>query len=130
MSNDKPCAIATIKFYANKHVEVKLTDIANVTPRSLDIASNILGKTYRGMRHAHNARMHKEARETAANAEQKTKEDEAKYHEEVDAKNLVLAKEAVKAAGNMPKPDLSPVETEETPPDAANESDGDAPLAA
>ena len=49
MSNDKPCAVATVKFYANKHVEVELSTIRNITPRTLDIASHIMLKTKSSM---------------------------------------------------------------------------------
>lgn len=43
-------AVATITFYANKHVEVELSSIKGITPRTLEIAGNILHKTYRGLK--------------------------------------------------------------------------------
>ena len=109
MSNDKPCAIATIKFYPNKHVEVELDSIATITPRTLDIASNILGKTYRGMKHAHNAQEHRKAREVKKEAEDQIAKDEAEYHEKYDAEQAELAA----AAASMPK--ATPAPKEEVP---------------
>jgi len=68
MSNDKPTAVATIKFYPNKHMEVTLSSIKNITPRTLDIASNILLKTYRGNKAKFIANEHKKARDKKAKA--------------------------------------------------------------
>ena len=96
MSNDKPTAIATIKFYHNKHVEVSLDTIRGITPRTLDIASNILLKTYRGMKGAFIAAEHKKFREDkAARLKQEAKTDKS-FHKKEDKRLLDAAKEKFK----------------------------------
>ena len=92
MSNDKPCAVATIKFYPNKHVDVELSDITNITPRTLDIASNLLMRKFRGMRGAYNAAMHKRAREERQEVEDKAVTDNIAFH---DAEDKRLAEAAL-----------------------------------
>lgn len=84
MSNDKPSGVATIKFYPNKHVEVELSSIQNITPRTLDIASNILGKTYRSMKHKFIAGEHRKAREAKIAADEKAEADEIAFHKAED----------------------------------------------
>lgn len=95
MSNDKPCAVAVIKFYANKHVEVELSTIKNITPRTLDIASHIMLKTYRGMKAKFIADEHKQRRKDVAEAEAKTVKDEAAWHEAEDERLRLAALEDV-----------------------------------
>ena len=99
MSNDKPTAIATIKFYANKHVEVNLSSIKNITPRTLDIASNILMKTYRGMKGKFIADEHRKAREDKAKAEAEKKAADAEYHKKEDER---LTADMPKGSANDP----------------------------
>lgn len=93
MSNDKPTAIATIKFYQNKHVEVSLDTIKGITPRTLDIASNILLKEYRGMKGAFIANEHKMAREAKAKLEEKEAKTDKSFHKKEDKRLLESAKE-------------------------------------
>lgn len=100
MSNDKPTSIATIKFYPNKHVEVELSSIRNITPRTLDIASNILLKTYRGNKAKFIAGEHRKAREDAAQKEIDDAKAAKKFDDE-EAKRLEIA--TAKALGTMPK---------------------------
>ncbi len=96
MSNDKPSAVATIKFYPNKHVEVELNTIQHITPRTLDIAANILSKTYRGMKAQFIAKSHRDAREASEKAEAKRIKDEKEFHEKEDER---LAKAAENPIG-------------------------------
>lgn len=97
MSNDKPIAVATIKFYQNKHVEVNLTSIKGITPRTLDIASNIMSKTYRGMKAKFIAGEHKRAREEKAQKIKDDERDEAAFHEAEDKR---LAEAAAMPSGD------------------------------
>lgn len=78
--SDKPQAVAIIKFYANKHVEVELSSIQGITPRTLEIAGNLLHKTYRGNKAVFIAAEHKKAREGRVKAEEKAVVDDAKFH--------------------------------------------------
>ena len=92
MSNDKPTAIATIKFYHNKHVEVSLDTIKGITPRTLDIASNILLKEYRGMKGKFVAEEHKKFREAKAKLLEQEVKDDADFHKKEDKRLLAAAK--------------------------------------
>lgn len=92
MSNDKPMAVATIRFYPNKHVDVQLSSIRNITPRTLDIASNLLLKEYRGMKGKFIADEHKRVREEKAAAEKKAAEDTAEFHKAEDERLAEAAK--------------------------------------
>lgn len=93
MSNDKPVAIAIIKFYANKHVEVKLDTIRGITPRTLGIAGNILQRTYVGMKSKYIAEEHKRVREEKARKVEEAEEDESEYHIKEDERLLAAALE-------------------------------------
>ena len=110
MSNDKPVATAVIKFYANKHVTVELDTITSITPRTLSIAHNILRKTYRGMRGAHNVKLHQKAREDKKKADKDAAEEYAEYHRKRDENHEALAATAA-AKGSVPELEASVVET-------------------
>ena len=97
MSNELQ-AVATIKFYANKHVEVELSSIKGITPRTLEIAGNLLHKTYRGNKAKFVAAEHKKARERKVKAEEDAVVNEAKFHEKEDERLAEAAKEDVKEA--------------------------------
>ena len=117
MSNDKPTAVAIIKFYPNKHVEVTLNTIRHITPRTLDIASHILLKTYKGMKAQFIADEHKRIREEKKEAETNAIADEAAFHEAEDER---LAAAAV--------PDQSSIETPEAEePEEVVPVEGEAP---
>ena len=73
-------AVATITFYANKHVEVELSSIKGITPRTLEIAGNILHKTYRGLKAEFIRDEHIKARDAKVKAEKDTAIDEEKFH--------------------------------------------------
>ena len=136
MSNDKPCAVATITFYPNKHVEVELSTIRNITPRTLDIASHIMLKTYQGMKAQFLAEEHRQARKDKADAEAKAIADDKAFHEAEDIrlaeaaaaddstrKAIKVAKdeaEAEVAVEKVPEEDEAPEETE-TESEAAND---------
>jgi len=92
--SEKPQAIATIKFFANKHVEVELSSIQGITPRTLEIAGNILLKTYRGNKAVFIAAQHKAAREAAEKNVVDTTKAEAKFHKDED-KRLEKATKSV-----------------------------------
>jgi len=125
MSNDKPCAIATVKFYANKHVEVELSTIRNITPRTLDIASHIMLKTYRGMKHAFLAEEHKRVRKEKAEAEAKAIEDDAAWHEAEDKRLQAVPIEKAAPAVKEVSEDVMPKE-KEAPEESEDESEDDA----
>lgn len=99
MSNDKPTAIATIKFYPNKHVEVHLSSLKHITPRTLDIASNIMTKTYRGMKAKFIVEEHKKAREDGKDRVEQEKKDAEKW----DKKEARRLAKATAIALDMPK---------------------------
>ena len=127
MSNDKPCAIATVKFYANKHVEVELDTIRNITPRTLDIASHIMLKTYRGMKAAYLAEQHKIAREDKAAAEAKAIADEAAFHEAEDER-LAEAALPEHQETSAPVPEVEePEEEVDGPETVPDEPEGETP---
>lgn len=114
MSNDKPTATATIRFYANKHVDVSLTTIKGITPRTLDIASNILLKTYRGMKGKFIADEHRKARKRKAAKEVRDAKTDEDFHEKEDIRLLDAARAKFKALGlTFGKSDESNDETEE-----------------
>ncbi len=138
MSNDKPCAVATITFYANKHVEVELSTIRNISPRTLDIASHILLKTYRGMKAQFIADEHKNRRKADAEALEQAAKDEAAFHEAEDERLRIAAlpenqevaeetstepdePEEVEAPEEEEAPEET--ETEESEDEAANDPD-------
>lgn len=123
MSNDKPTAIATIKFYPNKHVEVHLSSLKHITPRTLDIASNILLKTYRGMKAKYITEVHVANRAEKKAAEEKAAKD-AKDFDDKEAKRLAEATEKALAGvdtTNMPKGEPEPEPTPEPEPELAPE---------
>jgi len=103
MSNDKPTAIATIKFYPNKHVEVELSSIKNITPRTLSIASNILANTYRGMKAKFVANEHRERRERDAKAVKKIERDAAKADKKEDERLATAALKDIPKGAPVPE---------------------------
>lgn len=84
MSNNKPTATAVIRFFADKKVTVELDTLIGVSPRRLERANHLLMREYRGMRGAHNARRHQEAREAKIAADAKAVTDDAAWHEAED----------------------------------------------
>ena len=95
--SDTPQAVATIKFYANKHVEVELDSIRGITPRTLEIAGNLLHKTYRGNKAQFIAAEHKRAREDRVKAEENDAKTNETFHEKED-KRLATATKKVLAS--------------------------------
>jgi len=120
MSNDKPTAIATIKFYPNKHVEVELSSLKHITPRTLDIASNILLKTYRGMKAKFIAEEHKRGRDEAKKTAEEEIVDAAKFDKK-EAKRLDIATK--KALKPMPAGKVEPEPKAEEKPTEALKTD-------
>ena len=124
MSNDKPTAIAIIKFYANKHVEVELDTLKGITPRTLSIAGHILQKTYAGMRGKFIADEHRKVREAKAALEVEKAKDVADFHADVDERNQALAEEALKSLPQGEVAASAPKEVEEvSSEDDTNDSD-------
>ena len=122
MSNDKPTAIAIIKFYANKHVEVELDTLKGITPRTLSIAGHILQKTYAGMRGKFIADEHRKVREAKAALEVEKAKDVADFHADVDERNQALAEEALKS---LPQGAVATVESEVAEEEVEEVSDED-----
>ena len=115
MSNNKPTAVATIGFFPNKHIEVKLTGITGITPRTLAIAENLLARKYREMRGQAVADSHKKARDDAAAAVVDEEKKEAEYHIQRD-KELAESAKAKLDGTRVEKPESTPepeVKTEE-----------------
>ena len=83
MSNEVQ-AVATITFYANKHVEVELSSIKGITPRTLEIAGNILHKTYRGLKAEFIRDEHIKAREVKVSADIDAAKADKEFHEKED----------------------------------------------
>ena len=92
--SDTPQAVATISFYENKHVEVSLSSIKGITPRTLEIAGNLLHKTYRGNKAQFIAAEHARAREDRVKAEEDAARTDEKFHEKED-KRLAKATQKV-----------------------------------
>lgn len=98
MSATKPTAVAVIRFFADKTVEVELDSLVGVSPRRLERANHLLMREFRGKRAAHNAKRHKLAREKASRDIAEAETNEAAFHE---AEDIRLAKAGKKdqAAG-------------------------------
>ena len=95
MSNEKPTATAVIRFFpTGRKVTVELDTIVGVSPRNLSIANNLLMREYRGMRGAHNAQRHREARAAKKAEDEKSVTDTAAFHKKEDNRLDKLAKKA------------------------------------
>jgi len=102
--SDTPQAVATIKFYADKRVEVELSSIRGITPRTLEIAGNILHKTYRGKKAEFIRDEHAAARESAVQAEVDTAETDRKFHEKEDKRLAKATKKVLDSLKESLKP--------------------------
>ena len=103
MSNNKPIAVAVIKFYPNKHIEIELDSIAGVTPRTLAIAENLLSRKYRAMKGKFIVNEHIKARKAKKDAEEAAEKKEREFHEEADRAAEAKAEEAVRLAEEAAK---------------------------
>lgn len=131
MPTDKTVTTATIRFYANKHVEVEIDGLKNVHPRALDIGHNMLVRKYLEKRSQFNAQEHRAAEKAQKEAEAAAIKDDAEFHAKEDERLALAAEEKlerVKAGSNdVPAPEESGVDSEpvtEAEP-AANDSDED-----
>jgi len=102
--SDELQAVATIKFYANKHVEVELSSIQGITPRTLEIAGNLLHKTYRGNKAIFIAAEHKKAREGRVKAEENAVIDAAKFDEKEEKRLTKATKKVLDSLKDSLKP--------------------------
>lgn len=108
MSNNKPIAVAIIKFYPNKHIEVELDTIEGITPRTLAIAENLLGKKYRSMKGEFLVKAHAKARQDKVDTAAAEKKADEAYHIKRDEE---LKKASEEALSNAESPE--PVVVEE-----------------
>lgn len=109
MSNNKPTAVATIRFYPNKHIEVELDSIAGITPRTLAIAENLLSREYRSMKGEYIVKMHVKARKDKADLAAAEKKADEEYHKKRDEELEEANKASLEANAGGPESVVEPV---------------------
>lgn len=118
MSTDKSCTTAVLRFYPNKHIEVEIDGLANVHPRALDIASNLLRKNYLEKRAKFNANEHRKARAAKAKVIEDEATKEKEFNEKEDKRLAKAAAEKLKKASEIEKESVAEKE-------AANDEKGE-----